>query len=73
MIVLDNVEKYIEIPIAQFNRIFLLAFCITVHKSQGATFDKPYTIHEWNRMDSCLKYVSYSRSTENSFIHIALN
>ena len=71
-IVIDDEVKEIEIPITQFNRLFLVAFCITVHKSQGSTFDKPYVIHEWNIMDSCLKYVSYSRSSSNDFILINL-
>ena len=71
-IVIDNEEKEIEIPIAQLNRLFLVAFCITVHKSQGASFFQPYVIHEWNMMCNCLRYVSYSRSSSNDFIHINL-
>ena len=71
-IIIDDEEKEIEIEIVQFNRLFLVAFCITVHKSQGATFDTPYVIHEWNSTDNCLRYVSYSRSSSNDFIHINL-
>ena len=71
-IIQEDEEKEIEIPRKQFNRLFVVAFCITIHKSQGATFDKPFVIHEWNLMDSCLKYVSYSRSSSNEFIHINL-
>ena len=69
-IILEDEEKEIEIPRRQFNRLFVVAFCITIHKSQGATFDTPYVIHEWNIMDSCLMYVAYSRSSSNEFIHI---
>ena len=71
-IIIEGEEKEIEIPRKQFNRLFVVAFCITIHKSQGASFTEPYVIHEWNIMDSCLKYVAYSRSSSNDFIHISL-
>jgi DNA replication protein DnaC len=54
----------IEMPVEAFSRIFYLAYCITAHKSQGTTFDKPYTIHEWEIMSEELKYVSFTRGTK---------
>ena len=35
-----------------------MAYCITIHKSQGSTFDFSYSIHEWEKLDETLKYVS---------------
>ena len=47
----NEIRGNIEIPIKKFNRVFQLGFCITTHKSQGQTFNKPYAIHEWSLMD----------------------
>ena len=56
-------KKEIIIEIKNFQRNFHVAYCITSHKSQGATFKVPYTIHEWSRLNKRCKYVSLSRST----------
>jgi ATP-dependent exoDNAse (exonuclease V) alpha subunit len=64
-------ERYIEIPKAQFQIMFQVAFCITTHKSQGQTFNNEYQIHEWHLMDSRLKYVALSRATKKELIHLA--
>ena len=69
MIIVDEDRKQ-EIPIDQFQRLFYVAFCITTHKSQGCTFDKPYTIHEFNKFNSKMKYVALSRTTDKKFINI---
>jgi GTPase SAR1 family protein len=53
----------ITIEVKNFQRNFHVAYCITSHKSQGSTFTKPYTIHEWSRLNKRCKYVSLSRST----------
>ena len=50
--------------------MFNVGYCITTHKSQGETFQEPYTIYEWKKMDSTLRYVSLSRSTNKDFINI---
>jgi len=65
-------KENIEIPISRINRLFHLAFAITTHKSQGATFENPYTIHEWSKMDKKLKYVALSRATNVKNISIKL-
>lgn len=56
-------NKCIDIPKRQFNKLFHLAFCITIHKSQGATYHEKYTIHEWNKSYYTLRYVAMSRAT----------
>jgi hypothetical protein len=64
-------EDTIVFPIKKLNKYFNLAFCITTHKSQGATFDETYTIHEWEKMGKPLKYVALSRATNINNITIA--
>jgi hypothetical protein len=68
----NDMKKGLTIPIDQFQRTFFVAYAMTIHKSQGATFTKPYTIHEWNhpRMDKRLKYVALSRATSKDLINI---
>ena len=58
-----NTNKNLSIEKNKFNKLFLLSFCITVHKSQGATFNEKYVIHEWRKFDKRLKYVAMSRSS----------
>ena len=70
MIIVSDVGKEQAIPISEFTKMFNLAFCITCHKAQGATFDEPYTIHEFNLFDDRLRYVALSRSTNINLINI---
>ena len=53
-----------------FNKYFNVAFAMTIHKSQGSTFDYSYTIHEWEMLDDALKYVALSRATDIKNINI---
>lgn len=70
IIEITNENKTIEISSKHFQHLFYVAYCITIHKSQGSTFDFNYTIHEWEKLDETLKYVSLSRATKKSLINI---
>jgi ATP-dependent exoDNAse (exonuclease V) alpha subunit len=63
-------ERELEIPMMEFQNLFHPAYCITTHKSQGTTFNHPYTIHEWEKFDERLKYVALSRSTNLDYINV---
>ena len=63
-------DKILEIKFGDFQRLFRPAYCITIHCSQGKTFDKPYSIHEWNKLCPRLKYVALSRSTCKENINV---
>jgi ATP-dependent exoDNAse (exonuclease V) alpha subunit len=69
-VVVKNEFKTLSIPKSKFNKIFLMAFCITTHKSQGLSLNEPYCIHEFEKFDKKLKYVSLSRATNYNFINI---
>ena len=69
-IVVEDEGRERTVPIPEFTKIFNVAYCITVHKSQGQTFDEPYTIHEFNQFDERLKYVALSRATDINLINI---
>jgi hypothetical protein len=69
-ITVKNEMKTVIVPIKDISRTFNIGFCITTHKSQGETFDKPYTIYEWHKMDSRLRYVALSRATDIKNINI---
>jgi len=69
VIVVDD-SKEQEVKFEEFSKMFNVAFCITTHKAQGATFDEPYTIHEFEKFDNRLKYVALSRSTNINHINI---
>ena len=70
VIIIFDDDKEQEIPINEFIKMFNVAFCITCHKSQGATFDEPYSIHEFEQFDERLKYVALSRATDKELINI---
>ena len=63
-------KNLILIPIHEFQRMFYVAYAITIHKCQGETYNEPYTIHEWERLDRRLKYVALSRATDKNLINI---
>lgn len=63
-------QRVITFETNNFQKLFYVAFAITTHKSQGESFDHPYTIHEWNCFDSALKYVALSRSRKLEYINI---
>jgi len=70
IIILTDGHATMEIETADFTRCFNLAYCITCHSSQGSTFDHPFTIYEFHKMDARLKYVSISRSTKKEYINM---
>lgn len=53
-----------------FVNYFYPAYAITIHKSQSQTYDFPFTIHEWERLNDRLKYVALSRATKKNFVNI---
>ena len=68
IIIIDD-DKEQTVDFKDFQTMFYVAYCITTHKSQGMTINEPYTIHEFEKFDERLKYVSLSRSTNKSFIN----
>ena len=70
LVVVEDDDRKVEVPVTEFQGLFHPAYCITTHKSQGTTFNHPYTIHEWERFDERLKYVALSRSTNLDFINV---
>jgi hypothetical protein len=71
-IIVFNKEKELIIPIERFNKIFMLAFCITTHKSQGISLNEAYCIYEFNKMNKRLRYVSLSRAINYENINLKL-
>ena len=67
---IKNDEKELVLDMDKFQEYFYVAYCITIHKSQGQSFNFPYTIHEFNRLNKRLRYVSLTRSTDMKFINI---
>jgi ATP-dependent exoDNAse (exonuclease V) alpha subunit len=73
ILITDDVQterQPIEIPIKEFQRLFYVAYCITVCRSQGSTYDHEYTLHEFERYDNRMKYVALSRATDIKHINI---
>jgi ATP-dependent exoDNAse (exonuclease V) alpha subunit len=60
----NDINEIHTVDASRFNYLFYVSFCITIHASQGATFNTPYTIYDWSLLNDCLKYVALSRSTD---------
>jgi ATP-dependent exoDNAse (exonuclease V) alpha subunit len=67
---LTDGTRNIIIPIKDMNNHFYPGFAITSHKVQGATYNYPYTIFEWNFMSDRGKYVCLSRATKLEYVNI---
>ena len=75
LLLMLTMNKIIDIPFDMFQRLFYVAYAITIYKSQGSTFDYPFTVHEWNHVlfDSRLKYVALSRAVSKDNINIYID
>ena len=69
-IIITDEDKEQTVSFNDFQTMFYVAYCITTHKSQGMTINESYTIHEFEKFDERLKYVSLSRSTNKMLINI---
>ncbi|KAL1520766.1 hypothetical protein AB1Y20_022332 [Prymnesium parvum] len=66
----------IPTPMTKFHELFRVAYCITVHQSQGQTIREKYTIYDWNlkflrdEERARAKYVALSRGTRKDHVQI---
>ena len=65
----------IEIDIDDFHKLFVVNYCATTHKSQGATYDCKVLIWEWNKMikDKKMCYTACSRATDIDNLIVCTN
>ena len=70
IVIIDDAGATKDICFDDFQRMFYVAYCITIHKAQGLSYDHAYTIHEWHKLDARLKYVALSRCTKLEYINI---
>lgn len=71
-VIMKENEREIKLKLKDFHKFFYLGFCITIHASQGDTFDSKYSIYDWNFIFFCnrAKYVAMSRATNIRHIQI---
>ena len=71
-ITVNEHDREVKIKLNDFHKFFYIGFCITVHTSQGDTFDTKYTIYDWKYKHFCekAKYVALSRATNIKNIQI---
>ena len=65
--IIINNNKYDNI---EFHRYFVVAYCYTNHKVQGATIKENYNIYDWKMMTSRERYTAYSRTTNGKNVLI---
>jgi len=70
-------KEPLGIPLEKFGRAFDLAFAITIHKSQGSSYDVPHVLHEWCQMGNDalnvmrLRYTGITRTRSWELLMIA--
>ena len=68
--VYNDYRGEINITYKEFETSMKLAYAITVHKSQGMTIDRPYSIWEYEHMRPEMAYVALSRATHSKLINL---
>ena len=65
----------LEIEIDQFHKLFVVNYCSTTHKSQGATYNCKVLLWEWNNLkqDKRKCYTACSRATDLNNLIICTN
>ena len=63
IITTEDSDRLIGIKTETFQILFYIAFCMTVPKSQGSTFNHSYTVHEFDKFGNKLKFVALFRSS----------
>ena len=71
LVVLNFEDKKETFTYDEIKKNWLSAYCITIHKAQGDTYDDNYTIWDWDRLSKRsdydarrLRYTAQSRSTK---------
>jgi energy-coupling factor transporter ATP-binding protein EcfA2 len=72
-IVISSELRKLELRIThnQLAELFTLAYCMTVHKAQGSTFNFPYTIYDLEIMPAEILIVAMSRTTRFEYVNFA--
>jgi ATP-dependent exoDNAse (exonuclease V) alpha subunit len=70
LIYISNEEHKMTIKASEFQNLFYVAYCITIHQSQGQTIKIPYNIWDWEKLDKRLKYVAIGRAQHKNQINI---
>jgi hypothetical protein len=63
-------DNEFEIEVDKISKYFHPSFAITVHRSQGMSYDFDYCIWEWDSLCDRAKYVALSRTKDKNFWHI---
>jgi len=74
-------EMKMQVDMDTFGKYFQPAYCLSIHRSQGSSFNFPYTIYQVKKMKdmvargddtgSRLLYVALSRATKMSNINVS--
>jgi hypothetical protein len=61
----------LAVALDDFHLIFVVAYCMTVHRAQGSTFNFKYAIHESSLFSTEMLYTAVTRATDASLITFA--
>ena len=48
-ILVGDATRVLDVPINDFQKMFYVAYCITIHKSHGETYTYKYSIREFDK------------------------
>jgi len=70
----ENGEKedyVIDVEIDEFRNNFYMNYCCTTHKMQGETLTDNFTIYDWDKMTTKLRYTALSRAKKPDQVYIS--
>ena len=70
MTLIDDTDSSKVIVDLTLTKWFKPMYAITCHKAQGATFNKPYIIYEYNRMTHDMLYVCLTRTSRHEYVNL---
>lgn len=67
----DKEDYVIDVEIDEFRSNFYMNYCCTTHKSQGETITENFTIYDWDKMTTKLRYTALSRAKKPDQVYIS--
>ncbi len=70
----ENGEKedhVVDVDIDEFRNNFYMNYCCTTHKMQGETLTDNFTIYDWDKMTTKLRYTALSRAKKPDQVYIS--
>lgn len=67
----EKEDYVVDVDIDEFKNNFYMNYCCTTHKMQGETLTDNFTIYDWDKMTTKLRYTALSRAKKPDQVYIS--